>query len=233
MIHCQNISHVYKMDAQEVPVLQGVSFRVEAGEQVAVMGRSGSGKSTLMNILGLMLQPSEGMLTFADQSINNLCENQRARMRNVMLGMVFQSPHLIPNLSAEENVALPALYKGAAKRDAISMARQVLVEVGLEERFAHTPARLSGGQRQRVAIARAIINTPKLLIADEPTGALDEETGEEILALFQRLGQQYDMSLIVVTHDRAVARQFPRQLLLVDGRLQVCDNGKTARRWAV
>lgn len=223
MIDLQNISHTYETGGETLSILQGLSFTIKAGEQIAIMGRSGSGKSTLLNILGLMLRPSKGALYFDKRPLHDLCENERAQMRNKAIGMVFQAAHLVPSLSAEENVALPMLYRGVSQKQANLAAQEALDKVGLADRRKHTSAQLSGGQKQRVAVARAIINTPKLLIADEPTGALDEETGDDILSLFQALGHQYGMSIVMVTHSQAVATRFQRQLRLVKGKLQTDD----------
>jgi putative ABC transport system ATP-binding protein len=201
-----------------VCAVSGVSFSIEQGEFVAIRGRSGSGKSTLMHLLGLLERPDSGHYALLGREVADLSEDARALIRNREIGFVFQWPALLPRASALENVELPLIYAGigGAKRD--RKAKEALVRVGLCEHMFHWPNQLSGGQQQRVAIARAIVNTPALVLADEPTGSLDSTTGNEILSLFEEL-QQIGRTIVVVTHAPDVAERAGRQIALHDGRI--------------
>jgi putative ABC transport system ATP-binding protein len=206
----------------EVPVhvLKGVSFEVQRGEFVSIMGPSGSGKSTLMNILGCLDTPTTGTYLLDDISVGALSSDQLADIRSSKIGFVFQQFNLLARTSATENVELPLLYADVAAGERRERARRALRAVGLSGREDHHPSQLSGGQQQRVAIARALVNEPRLILADEPTGALDSTIGVEIMAIFQRLNREEGITLVVVTHDPDIAGYAGRTLHFKDGRLQ-------------
>jgi len=216
MIQADGLCKSYELGGQTVHALDGVTFRIDEGQMVAVRGPSGSGKSTLMNIIGCLDRTDSGSYALAGQDVARLSNNQLAEIRNRRIGFVFQMFNLLPRMTALENVELPLLYAG--RRDARDRAREALAEVGLADRSHHEPNQLSGGQRQRVAIARAIVGNPSIILADEPTGALDSHTGDEILGLFQRLNQR-GRTIVVVTHDASVARHCRRELVIRDGRM--------------
>lgn len=204
------------MGGQPVPALAGVTFKIEKGEFVAIMGPSGSGKSTLMNLLGCLDIPSSGSYRLENLDIQDLNSNQLAEVRNRRIGFVFQSFNLLPRATALENTELPLLYGRVAKATEIAM--EALERVGLAHRAKHKPTELSGGECQRVAIARALVNSPAIILADEPTGNLDSATGKEILGLFQELNQEA-VTLILVTHEQEVARQAKRIMQMKDGKI--------------
>jgi putative ABC transport system ATP-binding protein len=199
-----------------VRALDGVSLQIEEGEMVAIRGPSGSGKSTLMNVLGCLDRPTSGRYVLAGEDVSRMSGNALAAVRNRRIGFVFQTFNLLPRMSALENVELPLLYGGAARAGAKSL--EALKIVGLGERSHHKPNQLSGGQRQRVAIARAIVSNPAIILADEPTGALDTRTGEEILALFHKLNAE-GRTIIIVTHDLKVAEHCQREIYMRDGKV--------------
>ena len=214
MIEVENLSKIYELGGQKVPALKGVSFRIRKGEFVAIMGQSGSGKSTLMNLLGCLDLPSSGTYRLNDIDVRTLSSDQLAEVRNRRIGFVFQSFNLLPRSSALENTELPLLYGGIS--DPQSRAREALAKVGLDARAHHKPNELSGGECQRVAIARAIVNSPAILLADEPTGNLDSNTGEEIMDIFSRLNRE-GATLILVTHETHVAQCARRIIHMRDG----------------
>ncbi len=214
MIEVENLSKTYELGGQKVPALKGVSFRIRKGEFVAIMGQSGSGKSTLMNLLGCLDLPSSGTYRLNDIDVRTLSSDQLAEVRNRRIGFVFQSFNLLPRSSALENTELPLLYGGIS--DPQSRAREALAKVGLDARAHHKPNELSGGECQRVAIARAIVNSPAILLADEPTGNLDSKTGEEIMDIFSRLNRE-GATLILVTHETHVAQCARRIIHMRDG----------------
>ena len=221
----------YQMGDQKVRALRGVSIGVRAGEFVAVMGPSGSGKSTFMNLLGCLDTPSAGSYLLEGAEVSSLSSGERARIRNQRIGFVFQSFNLLPRTSALENTALPLRYNGTPRRSRLERAEEMLTLVGLADRLDHHPAQLSGGQQQRVAIARALIGKPALILADEPTGALDTRTGIEVMAIFQKLNRQ-GMTIVVVTHESEVANFTQRTLKFRDGLLvddQQSQNTVSAR----
>ena len=219
VISAHGLCKVYSPGTQaEVVALADVDLDIRAGEFVAIMGPSGSGKSTLMNLIGCLDTPSSGRYLCDGEDVATLDAEARARLRRDKIGFVFQGFHLLPRMSALENVALPLGYVSVAPDERLSKARAALESVGLGERTGHRPSELSGGQQQRVAIARALINAPPILLADEPTGALDSRTGEEILALFKQL-QQRGHTVVLITHDADVAAHCDRVVVMRDGRM--------------
>jgi lipoprotein-releasing system ATP-binding protein len=220
---CQHVSKSYVDGANSVNVLNDVSFSVNAGEKVAILGSSGSGKSTLLHILGGLEQPSSGEIVLAQQTLSRLSSSQLAVLRNNSLGFIYQFHHLLAEFTALENVAMPLLIAGVSPKEAEERAASLLNRVGLSAREKHQPAALSGGERQRVAIARALINNPALVLADEPTGNLDTKNGAHIYALLSELSEQFDTSFIVVTHDIALAKSMDRILTIQNGHLTSGD----------
>lgn len=216
IIDIQAVTKVYQMGEVQVQALAGVSLLVAEGEYVAIVGASGSGKSTLMNIIGLLDWPTAGTYAIRGIEISQLGKNQLADLRNREIGFVFQRFNLLARTSAQKQVELPLFYAGVSARQSAARALEALERVGLRERAHHRPDELSGGQQQRVAIARALVNRPHLLLADEPTGALDSHTGKEVLALFDELHNQ-GQTLVVVTHDWNVAQRAERIITLSDG----------------
>jgi putative ABC transport system ATP-binding protein len=217
MIELQGIGRTYNRPGGDaVRALHGVSLRIDRGEFVAIVGASGSGKSTLMNVLGLLDRPTEGRYLLDGQDVAGLGANDQARVRNKRVGFVFQAFHLLPRTSALENVELPLLYSDRASIE--GLGRRALEVVGLADRIDHPPSELSGGQQQRVAIARALVNEPDLLLADEPTGNLDERSGREVMGVFQELNRS-GRTIVLVTHDKNLAAQCGRVARLEDGRV--------------
>jgi len=218
VIEIKEVAKIYKMGETEVRALQGVSLTINPGEYVAIIGTSGSGKSTLMNTIGLLDKPTIGSYRIRGVETSKLSENQMADLRNKEIGFVFQRFNLLARTNARRQVELPLFYAGIPAGQASKMAVDALTRVGLGDRTHHRPDELSGGQQQRVAIARALVNKPSILLADEPTGALDTKTGEEVMALFEELHDQ-GMTLIVVTHDLDIANQAHRVITLKDGKV--------------
>jgi putative ABC transport system ATP-binding protein len=213
------VKHYTFGDGEALPVLHGLNFTIEPGEFVAVMGPSGSGKSTLMNILGCLDVPTSGHYLLDGNDTARLDVDQLARLRNRLIGFVFQGFNLLPRKSVGENVALPLVYAGVGRARREARAASLLEQVGLGRRAGHRPNQLSGGQQQRVAIARALATNPRLILADEPTGNLDTQTSEEIMALFRELNRTQDLTLILVTHESDIARHAHRLIHIVDGRI--------------
>jgi len=216
VIDIRELTKTYIMGQTEVHALRGVSVAVQEGEYVAIVGASGSGKSTLMNMIGLLDRPTSGSYRIRGAEVSKLSRNKMADLRNQEIGFVFQSFNLLARTDARRQVELPLFYAGVSARDASRRATAALTRVGLGERTGHRPDELSGGQQQRVAIARALVTNPSVLLADEPTGALDSKTGSELLALFDELHAQ-GMTLLVVTHDWNVAHRAQRIVTLMDG----------------
>lgn len=218
MIELKGISKKYRMGDNEVVALDKVNFDVADNEFVAIIGPSGSGKSTLMNIIGCLDAPDEGIYSFNGMKIENASDNQLAEIRNRKIGFIFQNFNLLAKLDAVENVEVPLMYRGMGERECRRLALEYLEMVGLKGREHHKPNQLSGGQQQRVAIARALVGQPELLLADEPTGALDSKTGKEIIELMKTLHSQ-GHTIILITHDPSVAAQAERSIKIQDGRI--------------
>ena len=215
------LEHIYKDYIQgklTVPVLKDVSLHVEEGEYVAIMGPSGSGKSTLMNIVGCLDRPTSGTYELAGEDVLSLNENKLADVRLNQIGFVFQNFQLLPRMTALDNVALPLVYAGVRKKARRERAREALIRVGLEERVSFTPTQLSGGQKQRVAIARAMVNKPKILLADEPTGALDSRSSAQVMNLFAQLNAE-GVTVVMITHDPGIAGHAKRVVDIFDGEI--------------
>jgi putative ABC transport system ATP-binding protein len=218
LIEARELVKTYSMGDQTVHALRGVSLDIEEGEFVAIMGASGSGKSTLMNILGCLDLPTSGQYRLAGEGVEGMESDQLASIRNRRIGFVFQQFNLLPRTSALENVELPMVYAGIKSEARKEKAKAALARVGLGARTNHTPAELSGGQQQRVAIARALVNSPQLILADEPTGALDTQTSEDIMKLLTELNQQ-GMTVVLVTHEHDVAAWARRRIVFRDGQM--------------
>ncbi|MCH2062542.1 MAG: ABC transporter ATP-binding protein [Roseibacillus sp.] len=222
MIDVQNVSKVYEMPGESLRVLEAVNLQVATGETAAVVGPSGSGKTTLLNLLGVLDRPSEGRVLIDGRDVASFGEEQAAAFRNQSLGFVFQHHHLLPQCSVLENVVLPRLAGSWAEAEAETTARaeELLAEVGLQDRLAHFPYQLSGGERLRTALARALVNEPRLVLADEPTGSLDEETTGVVADLLEQLNAQMGVTLVVVTHNAALARRMQNYYELRGGNLE-------------
>ncbi|GAB3015454.1 lipoprotein-releasing ABC transporter ATP-binding protein LolD [Bowmanella dokdonensis] len=220
LLQCQHVSKQYQEGPQAVNVLEDISFSLNKAEQLAIVGSSGSGKSTLLHLLGALDKPSSGKVWFEGQDIFAFGAQQQARFRNQSLGFVYQFHHLLPEFSALENVAMPLLIGQTDRHQARQRAEEMLKKVGLASRMSHKPAQLSGGERQRVAIARALVNQPKLVLADEPTGNLDNKTAEAVYEVLGELTRDLNTSFVVVTHDLHLAERLDRTLTLHNGRLE-------------
>jgi putative ABC transport system ATP-binding protein len=219
VIHLERVHKIYQMGDFEVHALRGVSLDIQRGEFVAIMGPSGSGKSTMMNIIGCLDRPTKGQYFLEGIDVSKIDKPGLADIRNKRVGFVFQSFNLVPRTSAIENVELPLLYAGVGAAERIRRARQTLTEVGLADRERNMPNQLSGGQQQRVALARALVNNPSIILADEPTGALDTRTSVEVMEIFQRLNRERNLTIIVVTHEHDIAQYAARIIQFRDGRV--------------
>ena len=225
ILDLQNINKSYGDGKLEVPVLFDINLQVDAGEYVAIMGPSGSGKSTLMNIIGCLDVPTSGTYILNGENVAGRSDTELSVLRNRTIGFVFQNFNLLPRETALDNVALPMLYAGVHRRERIQRAREALERVGLGDRLHFKPTQLSGGQKQRVAIARAMVMKPRLLLADEPTGALDTASGEQIMDLFRQLNEE-GVTIVMITHEPDIAKHARRQLLIRDGRLSSHEGGE-------
>jgi len=223
---CRNISKTYNEGDAATPVLNDVSLSIKAGEHVAILGSSGSGKSTLLHILGGLDSPTSGVVEFNGKALNGLNSNALAKLRNDEMGFIYQFHHLLGEFSAQENVAMPLRIRGLSTKEANEKAGLLLDEVGLSHRKDHLPSAMSGGERQRVAIARALVTEPTVVLADEPTGNLDDSTGEQIYQLLKSLSEKKKTAFVVVTHDIALAKRMDRVLRIKDGELIDTDNAK-------
>jgi putative ABC transport system ATP-binding protein len=219
LVEVRELHKVYRQDTLEVAVLRGVDFSIVQGEMVALMGPSGSGKSTLLNILGCLDRPTRGEYRLGKRDVSSLSRTEQAWVRLHYLGFIFQAFHLLGDSSVLENVEMPLFYAGVAPKERKARAAELLSRVGLGDRLSHRPNQLSGGQRQRVAIARALVNRPRVLLADEPTGALDTRTGHEVLGLLHELHEETQLTILVVTHDAEVAETADRIIHVRDGRI--------------
>src|SRR5215468_8805041 len=219
VIRLERIHKIYRMGDIEVHALRGVSLEINRGEYVAIMGPSGSGKSTMMNIIGCLDRPTKGQYFLEGTDVSTVDKAGLADIRNKNVGFVFQSFNLVPRTSALENVELPLVYAGVGSGERIRRARAALAEVGLADRERNMPNQLSGGQQQRVALARALVNNPSLILADEPTGALDTRTSVEVMEIFQRLNNERNLTVIIVTHEQDIAQYANRIIQFRDGRI--------------
>ncbi|MCY9023889.1 ABC transporter ATP-binding protein [Priestia megaterium] len=218
MIELVNIHKSYHLGKEEVPILKDINLKIYDGEFVAIMGPSGSGKSTLMNIIGCLDRASSGSYLLNEQEISTYSDEQLAKVRNIHIGFVFQQFQLLPRLTAVENVELPMVYAGVTRKERRARAETALEKVGLSERMKHLPSELSGGQKQRVAIARSIVNNPTLILADEPTGALDTKTSADIMEQFSQLNAD-GTTVVVITHEPEVAEYTSRTVIVRDGKV--------------
>lgn len=219
IIETQNLVKTFQVGSEEVQALKGVNLSVKKGEFLSIMGPSGSGKTTLMNIIGCLDTPSSGKYYLNNKLVNELDDDDLAMIRNKEIGFVFQSFHLLARNSALNNVMLPLKYAGIKESDAYQRAKEVLEKVGLMNRVNHSPSELSGGQQQRVAIARALVNKPSIIFADEPTGNLDSQTGNDVMKLFQELNDQ-GQTIILITHEEDIAMQSKRTITIKDGLIE-------------
>ena len=219
IISTQNLKRSFQVGSEKVEALKGINLSVEKSEFLSIMGPSGSGKTTLMNIIGCLDTPTEGTYHLNNNLVNDLSDDELARIRNKEIGFVFQSFHLLAKNSALNNVMLPLKYAGVKEDNAITMAKNVLDKVGLTNRINHSPSELSGGQQQRVAIARALVNKPSIIFADEPTGNLDSQTGDDVMNLFKELNEQ-GQTIILITHEEDIARQSKRIINIKDGLIE-------------
>ncbi len=219
MLRLAGVTRSFRIGPVTTEVLRGIDLEVRAGDLMSIMGPSGSGKTTLMNLIGLLDRPSAGSHVLEGRDIAGLGDDALSSLRNECIGFVFQSFHLLSRLTALENVCLPLVYRGVRRAVAMRRAEALLEQVGMGERLHHGPDQLSGGQKQRVAIARALVGEPALLLADEPTGALDADTAGEVMALLLRLNRERGVTILIITHDPAVARQCARRVRIRDGRL--------------
>lgn len=219
VIDCRQVTRTYSEGPEKLTIFSDISLQVAAGETVAIVGSSGAGKTTLLNLLGGLDRPSSGQISICGEDIHRLSESGRARFRNQHLGFVYQFHHLLPEFPALENVMMPCALGGLKVNEARQKAERFLAQVGLSERLAHKPGELSGGERQRVAIARALVNEPQCVLMDEPTGNLDEHTGEGVRKLIESLRDELGISFVMVTHDMTMARSLGRVLRLEQGRL--------------
>ena len=220
LIHLDNVERIYTVGETQVKALKGISYDIQKGDLLAIMGPSGSGKSTLMNIIGCLDRPTSGKYLLEGQEVSMMNKNQLARIRNKRIGFVFQNFNLLSRTTALENTELPLLYSDVPSKKSKELALKALAQVGLEGRELHKTNQLSGGEMQRVAIARALVNSPSLLLADEPTGNLDTKTGNDLMAVLKKLNQDNNITIVLVTHDPEVAEAARKTIFLRDGEIE-------------
>ena len=220
VLECMNLQRTFSEGPADVTVLKGINFSIAAGEQVAIIGSSGSGKSTLLHLLGGLDEPTAGIVNVGGIDINSLKQAERGQLRNRSLGFVYQFHHLLPEFTAQENVAMPLLIRRLESRQALQQAAEILGRVGLSHRLDHKPGELSGGERQRAALARAMVTKPLCILADEPTGNLDRKMAESVYSLMLELNQENDTAFVIVTHDQRLAESMNRICTLDDGVLK-------------
>jgi lipoprotein-releasing system ATP-binding protein len=220
VLECRSVVRRFREGGSVLEVLSGVDLKIEPAERVAIVGASGSGKTTLLQIMGGLDDPDEGQVFIDGQLMHGSSEVSKGDLRNRYIGFVYQFHHLLPEFTAQENVAMPLLIRRETKADALRQAKNLLARVGLGERLTHKPGELSGGERQRAAVARALITRPQLVLADEPTGNLDAGNGEQVLKLMLELNEELRTSLVIVTHDQSIATRMDRILMLEDGKLR-------------
>lgn len=221
LIYLENISKTYYLQDQSLPVLKAINFELARGELAAIVGASGSGKTTLMNIIGFLDQCSSGRYIFAGQEVSSLPPNELALTRNLKIGFIFQSFFLLPRLTALQNVMLPLFYRGETGETALNKAHRVLTKMAVEHLAQHKPNQLSGGQQQRIAIARALVGEPDLILADEPTGALDSCTSQVVMDLLKKLHQEEGRTILIITHDKNISKQCARTFAMKDGCISI------------
>jgi len=220
LVKIEGVSRQYKSGQVKVDALKEIDLTVETGDFVSIMGPSGSGKSTLLNIIGGLDRPSAGLYELAGKRVEKLSDGKLADIRNQFIGFVFQGFHLLPNLDAQANVELPLIYRGIGRAERRRRSTAALEAVGLGDRRHHTPSQLSGGEQQRVAIARSLVGEPKMILADEPTGALDSRTGEKIMNIFHKLNTEQGLTIVQVTHEEAIAQHGQRIVRVLDGKIE-------------
>lgn len=230
VVKLENVTRTYKIGENEVHALRGVSFEIKQGEFLAIMGPSGSGKSTCMNMIGCLDRPTSGKIQINGKFTSQMSEKELAILRNKTIGFVFQQYHLIQGMTVLENVMLPLKYQKIDKSERKKRAEHALESVGLEQRMNHRPHELSGGQKQRVAIARAMVTSPKILLADEPTGALDSSTGKQVMELFRQINQEKGTTIIIVTHDGEIGASMNRCIRIFDGLIQADESDESAEK---
>ncbi len=223
LVRLENVVKTYSVGDSEVHALRGISFSIAQGEFVSIMGPSGSGKSTCMNMIGCLDRPSSGSVIINGREISGMNEKELAVLRNCTIGFIFQQYHLITSMNVLENVMLPLKYQRVDRQERIRRAEAALEAVGLSQRLKHRPHELSGGQKQRVAIARAMVTKPKILLADEPTGALDSETGQQVMETFRQINKERGTTVIIVTHDPRIGESTKRCIRILDGRIENQD----------
>jgi len=228
LLELSDIKRSYRIGQFRIEALKGIDLKIEEGDFISIMGPSGSGKSTLLNIIGCLDRPTSGTYNIVENRVEKMGDGRLADIRNRLLGFVFQSFHLLPDLDAQANVELPLIYRGMGGRERGRRARQALESVGLGERIHNLPSQLSGGEQQRVAIARAIVGEPRVLLADEPTGALDSKTGDNIMAIFQKLNKELGITVVQVTHEENIARYGHRIFRLRDGQIDRIEEVRSA-----
>jgi ABC-type lipoprotein export system ATPase subunit len=219
IIEVVDLFRTYKLGKTNIRVLRGLNLEIKRGEWIGLLGASGSGKTTLLNLIGCLEKPDHGKIFYDGIDISNISEKRKTKLRRKKIGFVFQSYHLLPELNVLENIKLPAMINGVFGKASYKLAEELLVSVGLQDRLKHRPTELSGGEQQRAAIARALINDPEVILADEPTGNLDSKIGDEILEIFQHLHDDSSKTIIMVTHNKGVARRSDRVVEVIDGKI--------------